>query len=226
MCLSNRLKWLMENRQLTNADLSRAAGVKPSSVSAWLSGQSVGLRAEVALRLCRNLRISPDWLVEGKGKPDDNPAPCAHEPDSLPEPSFIEIFEEKPVLKYKSVQWLRDYNRSPMLYAKEEFAGLNAENPGTCKCVTVPDDSMTPLFFSGDRVIVDTAKTEIMFGKVYCILIDGRLMFRRLYDNINEIIIGTFEPEKDVRLEVKEFHERVIIPGKVIDRKGLGGGFR
>lgn len=214
----------MENRHLTNADLSRAAGVKPSSVSSWMNGDSKGLRAEVALRLCRNLNISPDWLVEGKGKPDENQVSRAS--SRFPEPSFIEIPEEKPFFRHNSVQWNRLCDRSPMLYAKEEFAGLNVQNPGTCKCVTVTDDSMSPLFYSGDRVIVDTSQTEIFFGKVYCILIGGRLMFRRLFDNIDEIIVRTFDSETEVRLKVKDFYDRAVILGKVIDRKGLGGGFR
>lgn len=218
--LSERIRWLMNNHHLTNADLAKAADVKPSSVSAWLDGKSKGLRAEVALRLSKRLEISLDWLVEGKGDP--HPERLYYIRDEMNE-SQLKVMEEQASFQNGDVQWCTVPNGEAMFYTKEEFAKLPAKRLSSCKCVTVVDDSMSPLLYTGDRVVIDTCQNEIIFEKIYYILIDGKPMFRRLIDNVSEIIIKTFNPQNDVRLTKEEFNRRAIILGRAIDRKGPGG---
>lgn len=41
-------------------------------------------------------------------------------------------------------------------------------------------DSMKPTIFGGDSLLVDTSKTDIYDGRIYCVRIDGQLYAKRL----------------------------------------------
>lgn len=50
----------------TQADLARAAGVRPPSVSDWFSGKTKTL-GKALLPVARFLNVNPEWLSAGKG---------------------------------------------------------------------------------------------------------------------------------------------------------------
>ncbi len=50
----------------TYADLARAAGIRPASVSNWFSGKTKSL-GKALLPVSRFLNVNPDWLATGKG---------------------------------------------------------------------------------------------------------------------------------------------------------------
>lgn len=68
--LKDRLEWAMSqdwNAGKTDADLARAAGVKPPSIADWKSGDTKTLKAEPAIRAAMFLGVSPLWLACGAG---------------------------------------------------------------------------------------------------------------------------------------------------------------
>lgn len=65
--LAERMKTAMGAKGCTLTELARAAGVKPPSVSDWLSGKTKTLKAATAFRAARFLNVSELWLIEGKG---------------------------------------------------------------------------------------------------------------------------------------------------------------
>ncbi|MDR0576961.1 MAG: helix-turn-helix transcriptional regulator [Candidatus Accumulibacter sp.] len=67
MNLSDRIKQLLEKTGATQAQLARAAKVKPSSVSAWLSGKTKNILGEPALNIADFYKIEISWLVKGIG---------------------------------------------------------------------------------------------------------------------------------------------------------------
>lgn len=70
--LAERLKYAMEvlpPKKIKGVDLARAAGVKPPSVSDWLSGKSKSMEGENLLRTAKFLGVNPIWLATGAGKP-------------------------------------------------------------------------------------------------------------------------------------------------------------
>lgn len=52
----------------SSAEIARVCGVKPPSVSDWLSGRSKRMDAENLLKVARHCRVSPDWLCFGLGR--------------------------------------------------------------------------------------------------------------------------------------------------------------
>ncbi len=71
--LSDRLELAMKEAGVSQADLARACGVKPPSVSGWLSGKSKFLRGENLLAAARVLNVSQTWLATGQGQMKPHP---------------------------------------------------------------------------------------------------------------------------------------------------------
>ena len=68
--LAQRLRYAMDvlpPKKIKGVDLARAVGVKPPSVSDWLSGKSKTMEGENLLRTAKFLNINPVWLATGSG---------------------------------------------------------------------------------------------------------------------------------------------------------------
>ncbi len=70
--LAERLKYAMEilpPKKIKGVELARVVGVKPPSVSDWLSGKSKSMEGENLLKTAKFLGVNPVWLATGAGKP-------------------------------------------------------------------------------------------------------------------------------------------------------------
>lgn len=70
--LAERLKYAMEvlpSKKVKGVDLARFVGVRPPSVSDWLSGKSKTMEGENLLKTAKFLNVDPVWLANGTGKP-------------------------------------------------------------------------------------------------------------------------------------------------------------
>jgi transcriptional regulator with XRE-family HTH domain len=67
---SDRLRYAMEKLgpKVTASQLAAAVGVKPPSVSDWLSGNTKPLEGINLIRAAQKLGVNPKWLAEGKGQ--------------------------------------------------------------------------------------------------------------------------------------------------------------
>lgn len=73
--LADRLRYAMEvlpPKKIKGVDLARAVGVKPPSVSDWLSGKSKTMEGENLLLAAKYLNVNPTWLATGNGEPKDS----------------------------------------------------------------------------------------------------------------------------------------------------------
>lgn len=68
--ISERLKYALELRGMSAAELSRKLGVSKASVSLWLSSATKDLTATNALNAAKLLNVDPYWLVFGTGGPE------------------------------------------------------------------------------------------------------------------------------------------------------------
>lgn len=89
--LAERINEALNERGAIAADLARACGVKPPSVSAWISGGTKSLKAATALRAAEYLGVNQLWLTEGRGPKRPGAAP----PSALPEPSNVSAAPER-----------------------------------------------------------------------------------------------------------------------------------
>lgn len=69
--LAERVKFAMDSatpKKIKGVDLARCVGVKPPSVSDWLSGKSKTMEGENLLRAAKCLGVNPQWLATGSGE--------------------------------------------------------------------------------------------------------------------------------------------------------------
>ncbi|MFW1746167.1 MULTISPECIES: S24 family peptidase [Acinetobacter] len=96
--LAERLRYAMEvlpTKKIKGIDLARAVGVKPPSVSDWLSGKSKTMEGENLLKAADFLKVNPTWLATGSGSPNENLNPILSNPESQFKILNIEAFKKQ-----------------------------------------------------------------------------------------------------------------------------------
>lgn len=68
--LSERIKSQRKNLKLTQGDIAKKIGIARVSYTQWELGET-NPKGENLLKLAAALSCTPDWLVTGKGHPDD-----------------------------------------------------------------------------------------------------------------------------------------------------------
>lgn len=227
MTLSDRLRTAMLEAGLNQADLARACGVKPPSVSGWLSGKSKFLRGENLLRAAQALGVSDSWLATGKGQKSRSPlALPAPETDrhavSPPETGTGYVRAEQmgeadmgdgcvnddyPEV-IRSVDFTEPYIRALVGFVPP---------PGRLKLVTGRGDSMIPTIMPGDVVLVDTGCASFDGDGLYLVNSGNGQQIKILQDRGSALFVVS------ANRDYPEFQAspELIIGGKVYLRNRL-----
>jgi transcriptional regulator with XRE-family HTH domain len=89
---ADRLKACIAERNTSQAEVARAAGVSGASMSDWANDKTKAdqLKADPLLRAAAFLRVHPMWLLTGKGQRE------AHAPTVLPPPDALPQHDDWP----------------------------------------------------------------------------------------------------------------------------------
>lgn len=112
MEFKDRVTARMKALSLNATDISKLTGVSKATVSFWVSGTN-GAKGKNLLSLAKALECSPDWLSDGVGSPDVNPAD-----QSKPGMSTADLVAQ--MLASKAGKNLSDKARETMLAAAAE----------------------------------------------------------------------------------------------------------
>ncbi|HAV5450869.1 helix-turn-helix domain-containing protein [Acinetobacter baumannii] len=159
--LAERLRYAMEvlpAKKIKGVDLARAVGVKPPSVSDWLSGKSKTMEGENLLKASKFLGVNPNWLATGIGLPNEKNKKTEDEESS--NILFRELNLHKiPILDYVQAGFWNEVaydGTTPHSYTYTDYMG---NNPEAIFSVIVQGNSMEPDFKEGDMLIVDASIT-------------------------------------------------------------------
>lgn len=219
------LKMLVEERFAdTAARLAEALGWEASRVSGLIgktTQRPITDRTQEYIERILNLPIG--WLDKDHSKDQKE--------QSATEKDIAELIDKGRLICIKSLDvelsagtgaMVFDDSESGMEFVPEEyFKEMNA-NPERCCVVRVKGDCMQPEINSGDKVIVDLDTTAIYNGAIYSIRLDGVVMVKRLYkeidggvkitcDNVNE---KAYFP--DLALTQTQAEQRLTMIGEVI----------
>lgn len=193
---NERIKAELEAQGKTAASLARACGVKPPSVSDWISGKTLKIEAENLLRAARFLSVHPEWLRHGRGpkyltegpvdlelipgaRPisgwdDDGPIPDTHQGIQriqvyLSAGRGLGVAEESPPYMTPNV-FRSDFMRGAGWSAKTHFS------------MYVAGDSMEPTVPDGSTVVVDTSEKEPKGSKsqIFAVMVDEEPRLKRV----------------------------------------------
>lgn len=238
--LSERLKWAMQEKskreaaEVIPADLARAARASDTSVSYWLNDAN-GIGAAKARLLGEFLGVDALWLETGKGEPitaaprpaerpskvraihpdDEHPDDVVYVPESKIEFSagngrtaMFELVEDDEPATYR-LSWFQKY-------------GIN---PDKVRRFRVSGDSMEPMLFARDTILVNMDETNIIDGKLYAIRYGEELRVKYLSRRLDgTLILRSVNPQyppEEVPPELASAHISVI--GRVRDASGTGG---
>lgn len=158
--LSERLQYAMTilpPKKIKGVDLARAVGVKPPSVSDWLSGKSKTMEGENLLKASKFLGVNPNWLASGIGMPTDKNKEII-KPDELSNVLFRDLSLYKiPILDFVQAGLWREVaydGLAPHSYTYTDYHGSSSESVFS---VIVQGESMEPDFKQGDMLIVDSS---------------------------------------------------------------------
>ena len=146
--LSERLRLAIERAKVTKSELARACGVKPASVSDWLSGKSKSMRAPIAQKAAAFLNVSLLWLSTGEGDPESG---------SNVSPARLRL-KKVPLITLAQAGYMNDNGQirdAKLCIEQGDFVLVDEEMPDGTLGVTIKGDSMEPEFHEGDIVIID-----------------------------------------------------------------------
>lgn len=157
--LAERLRYAMEvlpPKKIKGVDLARAVGVKPPSVSDWLSGKSKTMEGENLLKASKFLGVNANWLASGNGSPKEDQQNIKS--DEISNILFRDLHLNKiPVLDYVQAGLWHEVSYDgiiPHSYTYTDYLGTNADS---VFCVIVQGESMLPEFQAGDLLVVDAS---------------------------------------------------------------------
>ncbi len=220
---SDRLEALRKERNLTQKRLADIAEVSPVAVKKWLNGEVKNVAAVYITRLADYFHVNSSWLVFGKG-----PKVCTNAVVSAnnQEEDYVQIKESTIGFEYSSgvyrPTWKELETGSVCVYKRSFFIELGVK-PENCIRVCVGGDSMSPLIFNGDYVLIDTSlQRDIAEGKIYAIGVEDHLLIRRLFLKTNKGLVIRSDNRNfvDEELSPEEVSQYITIIGRVIERSG------
>lgn len=156
--LAERLKYAMEilpPKKIKGVELARAVGVKPPSVSDWLSGKSKKMEGENLLKAAKFLGVNASWLASGIGTPTVKNKQIIQNED-LSNILFKDLNLHKiPIFDYVQAGLWKEVSydgATPLSYTYTDYLGAM---PEAIFSVIVQGNSMEPDFKEGDMLIVD-----------------------------------------------------------------------
>lgn len=193
LTLAERLTLALSASNLRKSDIARSCSISPASVSDWFTGKSKSIKSIYLPKVAKLLGVSSTWLATGIGpvKPSDvHVAEDAYDETDwagIPEYKiqFAAGIDENSTLGELPSEYKAIYRRS-------WFRRKNV-NPEDCKRFKVNGNSMEPLLFDHDVVLVDCSKTEIIYGRIYVFIFEDVLRIKRLYKKIDGSIIAHSE---------------------------------
>lgn len=239
MKFGERLEAAMLHLGWGPSDLSKSSGVAMPTISALTRRASDRTNYKEALIKGFPLdKINHDWLATGDGEMTGAVATpscqsnviAPHPEDALPE-DVVQIPEYRVkfsggngsvAMSYELVEEVE-----PATYRRSWMQRMRL-NPEKLKRFKVKGDSMEPLLFGGDSVLVNMAENdikEIKDGKVYAIRYGEELRVKRLYRRLDGgFTLRSYNPEyKDEDLTPDLVAQHITVIGRVRDKSGAGG---
>ena len=226
--LSDRINYGLKKSGKNQSRLAEECGVKSSSVNGWTSGKTKDLMSTVAYKASRSLNLNLNWLITGKGEPEGDPV-VALDDDETPSDDYVQIKEYgvrcaagngcEPTYEEQT-------ESVPATYRRSWFQRIGV-NPNHCKRFVVSGDSMIPVLYNNDRILVDLSDTfPIHNNHVYAIVFRNEVRVKRLISQMNgDLIIRSDNrdsfPDEIIKHDEENVNFRVI--GRVIEKSGDGG---
>lgn len=203
--------------------LSQILNGVPSS-----TGNPRGVGDALARRLEKGCEKPLGWMDKSHAKEDifQSTVVALHPDDPMPD-GFVVVPESRiefsagngrtPV--YELVE-----DREPAIYRLSWFQQERI-NPERLRRFRVSGDSMEPMLFARDTILVNTDETNVVDGKLYAIRYGDDLRVKYLSRRLDgTLILHSVNPQyKDEEVSPELAQEHITVIGRVRDTSGKGG---
>lgn len=227
--LAERLKYAMEvlpPKKIKGIELARAVGVKPPSVSDWLSGKSKTMEGENLLRAAKHLNVNPVWLATGSGEvrleQKNGASTSLNELDNNIAPINQRLL---PVLSWVQAGTMTSVETFSPSEITEWLPPLSSDDPDGCFYLKVTGISNFPTYQDGDYILVNPKfqVCDLLTEDLIVVRHNSDATFKKFVIESDErkylqALNPNFQPN------IIEFEEGMELVGLVIDAfRPLGG---
>lgn len=171
MSESARLKEVRKYLKLSQEKLALGLNSKPSQVKNIEAGNQ-GLTVELAQKISEVYNINFEWLLTGKGE-------MIATQKNIEETTYIPVRGEVETSAgagcYVYDEKITDY----ICFEKKLLKQLGA-NIAECDVLRVKGDSMEPTLTTGDKILVDKSKKDVLDSRIYILRVEDTLYVKRL----------------------------------------------
>ncbi len=235
--LAERLRYAMEvlpPKKIRGVELARAVGVKPPSVSDWLSGKSKTMEGENLLRAAKHLNVSPVWLATGNGEisADQN-----NNSKSLANGTSIANLESLdnnvapvtskllPVLSWVQAGSMTSVESINPSEIAEWLPPLSSDDPDGCFYLKVVGISNYPTYMDGDYILINPSYQvcDLLSEDLIVVRHNTDATFKKLViESDDRKYLQALNP--NFQPNIIEFQDGMELVGLVIDAfRPLGG---
>lgn len=224
--IGERLRQARKERGLSQSELARRAGVSQSTVASAETG-----RAELSKHLylfADILGVNHRWLMAGTE---------AMSPAVFPEGSMLRNNEDAsdpssqdPIMLIKqssatvgpdgTVKW--EEVQAPSLVFSRQALRISGSSPADCKHLEVSDDSMAPMLFEGNTMVIDTSLTKPREGRIYVVAFESEILVRQVFKQPGGgLVLHALNPRYPDKTLAREHLSQLHILGQLIYRAGF-----
>jgi len=161
--IGNRIRAERETQGITRADLARAAGIAPTT----LSDLELGLSKSTTQlhKIAQRLAVRVEWLETGKG--------AKSAPDANADSEYADVVGYSQAAGLGAGAEAVEYAETHSLKFKKTSLRRRGIHNHPLAVYYGKGDSMEPTIKDGDAILFDTSDTKVIDGGLYVIQVDG-----------------------------------------------------
>ena len=219
-----RLTKLRESKNLSQAKLAKMAGVPQSTIAQIETGRNKSTKR--IIELAEALDTTPNYLLNGVK--DLSVVPLSSEIGSYSDKNIsnnigayvkIPYFDMSLSADMGNATWIVRDTDDKLLF-RESWLQSKGLDESSLKAMYVRGESMEPLLYDMDTILLDINDLEIIDGSVYAIIYKNRLYIKELRNSENGIDIISYHRDYETMQVTQETYAQFKVLGKMVWRGG------
>lgn len=200
--LIKRLKAMMNQREITAAELSRRSGIRASSISDYLNGKYEPKQDNID-KMAHALNVTPAWLMGYDTSSNTSP--------SLPAGTFKPQWKKVPLLGYVAAG-------KPLEDMNQDISYVDVDGKYDVDfCVKVVGDSMIDIDINDGDIVFVKSMPEVENGQIAVVEIDHeKACLKRFYRSNGTITLISANPKYPPMVFNAENCESVTVRGLAV----------
>ena len=179
---NNRLAKALKNSGMTKSAVAAETGVSVPTLSAWVGAGNITpattITAENLIRVCRVLKVRPEWILFREGPPEVD----ADSEEFFDDFAMLQRLDVKASAGSGNLVFLEtDKGR---LAFRRDFLRQIGVREADAKIIYADGQSMEPKIPDGAVLLIDTGNTSMRNNDIHVIRVDGEILVKRLRKEI------------------------------------------